>query len=108
MHMFSTYPGQYAFHTLDSIYLFNTTRGAMQSVTPGTEPTADDLKLTQKLREEIGVFVRTGKCPDWEEFPRVTMALGHAGQATKFLGSYHVEACRFWEPRFFNYSWAGN
>ena len=42
-------------------------------------------------------------------YPSVgTMVLGDAGAADVQQGDYHTGACAFWEPGFFNYSWAGN
>ena len=42
-------------------------------------------------------------------YPSVgTMVLGDAGAADVQKGDYHTGACAFWEPGFFNYSWAGN
>lgn len=52
MHMLGTgFPGRYAFHTLDSVYLFNTTGGALIG---GALPTTADAKLTRRLRADIG------------------------------------------------------
>ena len=46
--------------------------------------------------------------PGWAEYPQAMMVLGDAGAVQEVAGDYHAEACGFWEPRFFNYSWAGN
>ena len=49
----------YSFHTLDSVFLFNTTQGSMEDATPGgarrVPPTAGDLATTAQLRASIGV-----------------------------------------------------
>jgi carboxylesterase type B len=101
----SGFPGRLAFHTLDSVYLFNTTRGAMA----GARPSAADAALTRRLRRDLGEFVRTGEVSAWKKYPAVTMELGDAGELREIAGDYHAEACAFWEGNgFFNYSWAGN
>ena len=98
-------PAHYAFHTLDSIYLFNTTRGAMGGITP----TAADNKLTQALRKAIGSFIRTGEIESWQAYPEATMVVGDAGAVREIAGDYHAEQCEFWETHgFWKYSWAGN
>ena len=98
-------PAHYAFHTLDSIYLFNTTRGAMG----GIAPTAADTKLTQTLRKAIGSFIRTGEIESWQAYPEATMVVGDAGAVREIAGDYHAEQCEFWETHgFWKYSWAGN
>eukprot|EP00937_MAST-01D_sp_MAST-1D-sp2_P003111 g3111.t1 len=101
----SGFPGRYAFHTLDSVFLFNTTCGAMA----GAAPTAADGQLTRRLRADIGEFVRTGAIAAWRQYPGATMELGAAGAVRRLAGDYHAEACAFWESHgFWKYSWAGN
>ena len=102
----SAFPGRYAFHTLDSVYLFNTTRGALAG---GALPTAADRALTRSLRADIGAFVRDGTIATWNAYPEATMEIGAKGVVRRVGGDYRAEACSFWESHgFFNYSWAGN
>jgi hypothetical protein len=90
---------------MDSVYLFNSTQGAMN----GAEPSAADVKLTHRLRRDIGSFVRTGSIEAWKTYPQTTMTIGDGGEVAEVAGDYHPEACRFWESHgFFNFSWAGN
>jgi hypothetical protein len=72
-------------------------------------PTAADLQMTHRLRQDIGSFVRTGKVPSWKQYPQTTVALADAGEALEIAGDYHAGACSFWEGHgFFRFSWAGN
>ena len=110
MHMLgSPFPGRYAFHTLDSVFLFNTSAGALIN---GARPTAADARLTRRLREDIGAFVRSGAMPStWKTYPEATMEIAALGVVREIEGGvdYHCEACAFWEHHgFFKYSWAGN
>ena len=101
----SGFPGRYAFHTLDSVYLFNTTVGAMGG---GVEPTGADESLTRRLRADISSFVRTGAIKSWAAYP-ATVLLGDGGAVTNISVAYHAKACGFWESHgFWKYSWAGN
>jgi para-nitrobenzyl esterase len=101
----SAYPGRYAFHTLDTVYLFNTTRGALAG---RALPTAADRALTRSLRADMGAFVRDGTIGAWTQYPS-TMEIGAYGAVSHLGGDYRAEACAFWESHgFFNYSWAGN
>ena len=109
MHSLGTpFAARYSFHTLDSIYIFNTTRGALIK---GATPNEADAKLTRRLREDMAAFVRGGSILSWTTYPNATMEIADNGVVREIAGGrdYHSEACAFWENNgFFKYSWAGN